>query len=74
MLIFSPCEFNSSSKRMLARIIIVTSSFYSPGVGVVSGSHLTPASSAWMQLCDPMGLAGQEARRASVPAQLTLSR
>lgn len=43
------------------------------GVGVPRGSHLTPASSLWAQLWLPRGLAGQAARRASVPAQLTLS-
>lgn len=41
--------------------------------GVPIGSHLTPASSRWTQLCDPIALAGQSARRSSVPAQLTLS-
>ena len=44
-----------------------------PGGGVVTAWHLTPASSEWTQLCEPIGLAGQAASLASVPAQLTLS-
>lgn len=47
---------------------------YLRGGTVLMGSHLTPASSEWTQLCDPIGLAGQFARRVSVPTQLTLSR
>ncbi len=44
-----------------------------PGVTLPRAWHLTPASSAWMQLWLPMGLAGQSASLASVPPQLTLS-
>ena len=40
---------------------------------VLSTSHLTPASSLWTQLCAPRALAGQLARRVSVPTQRTLS-
>ena len=44
-----------------------------PGPGMKRGAHMTPASSLWLQLWVPIGLARQSIKRDSLPLQATLS-